>query len=118
CVLIEELERYQIDLLNISIGWHESLVPTLANVAPQAAFASAAARVKQRFPHIQTCVSNRINDLRHGEELLLDGVADVIAMGRPFLADRQIVHKAASQRFDEINPCIACNQDCLDHMFL
>ena len=116
--LIDALAPYQIDLLNISIGWHESDVPTLANIVPQAGFAATAAHVKQRFPQLLSAVSNRINDLRHGEELLMDGVADVIAMARPFLADREIVAKSAIGRFDEINQCIACNQDCLDHMFL
>ncbi len=116
--LIQHLQPYQIDLLNISIGWHESDVPTLANVVPQAAFASLALRIKRQFPQLPTSVSNRINDLRHAEELLMDGVADVVAMGRPFLADRQIVVKSAEHRFDDVNPCIACNQDCLDHMFL
>lgn len=116
--LIEGLQPFQIDLLNISIGWHESLVPTLASAAPQAAFSSLALRVKRRFPHLLTCVSNRINDLRHAEELLIEGVADMVAMGRPFLADRQIVAKSREQRFDDVNSCIACNQDCLDHMFL
>jgi 2,4-dienoyl-CoA reductase (NADPH2) len=116
--LIAALEPYGIDLLNVSIGWHESNVPTLATIVPQAGFASVAARIKQRFPQLLVCASNRINDLRHGEELLLSGAADMVAMGRPFLADRQIVVKSANMRFDDINQCIACNQDCLDHVFL
>ncbi len=116
--LIRKLSAYQIDLLNISIGWHESLVPTLANMVPQAGFAMAAAYVKRNFPHLQTCVSNRINDLRHGEALLIDGVADMVAMARPFLADRDIVAKTRQGRHDDVNRCIACNQDCLDQMFL
>lgn len=116
--LIDTLQDAQIDLLNVSIGWHESAVPTLATIVPQAGFASVAARIKQHFPALAVCVSNRINDLRHGEELLIGGHADMIAMGRPFLADRDIVHKSSQARFDQINPCIACNQNCLDHVFL
>lgn len=116
--LVQALSHHQIDLLNISIGWHESSVPTLANMVPQAGFAATALRVKQRFPHLLTCVSNRINDLRVAEELLLEGSADVAAMARPFLADRAIVSKSRQHRFDEVSGCIGCNQDCLDHMFL
>jgi 2,4-dienoyl-CoA reductase (NADPH2) len=116
--LVEALSCHQIDLLNISIGWHESSVPTLANVVPQAGFAATALRVKQRFPQLLTCVSNRINDLRIAEELLLAGTADVAAMARPFLADRNIISKSLQHRFDDISGCIGCNQDCLDHMFL
>ena len=116
--LVQALSPYGIDLLNVSIGWHESEVPTLANVVPRAGFAAAAWRVKQRFPQLHTCVSNRINDLRHAEELLQEGYASMVAMGRPFLADRSIVAKSREHRFDEINECIGCNQDCLDHVFL
>lgn len=118
CALIGSLREAQIDLLNVSIGWHESEVPTLATIVPQAGFASVAARVKQLFPSLLVCVSNRINDLRHAEELLIGGHADMVAMGRPFLADRDIVHKSFQARFEQINACIACNQNCLDHVFL
>jgi len=38
-------------------------------------------------------------------------------MARPFLADSDWVAKAAGNRADEINTCIACNQACLDHSF-
>ena len=38
-------------------------------------------------------------------------------MARPLLADPYFVRKAAEDRADEINTCIACNQACLDHTF-
>jgi 2,4-dienoyl-CoA reductase (NADPH2) len=38
-------------------------------------------------------------------------------MARPLLADPFFVAKAAADRADEINTCIACNQACLDHVF-
>jgi 2,4-dienoyl-CoA reductase (NADPH2) len=51
------------------------------------------------------------------ERVLADGDADMVSMARPFLADPELVNKAASGRADEINTCIACNQACLDHVF-
>jgi 2,4-dienoyl-CoA reductase (NADPH2) len=41
----------------------------------------------------------------------------MVSMARPFLADPDWVRKAADDRADEINTCIACNQACLDHSF-
>ena len=38
-------------------------------------------------------------------------------MARPFLADAELVLKAAEDRAEEINTCIGCNQACLDHTF-
>jgi 2,4-dienoyl-CoA reductase (NADPH2) len=66
---------------------------------------------------IPVITSNRINTPEVGEEVLADGCADMISMARPFLADPDFVAKAASGRADEIAPCIACNQACLDHTF-
>ncbi len=61
--------------------------------------------------------SNRINTPEVAERLLAEGVADMVSMARPFLADPDFVTKAATGRADEIAPCIACNQACLDHTF-
>lgn len=116
--LVRRLEPYGIDLLNVSIGWHESDTPTIAMVVPRAAYSPVAAGFRQRFPHLKVAVSNRINDPRTGERLLADGTADVIAMARPFLADPALVEKARTGAFHRINTCIACNQSCLDYVFI
>ena len=41
----------------------------------------------------------------------------MVSMARPFLADSDLVLKAAEDRAEEINTCIGCNQACLDHTF-
>ena len=51
------------------------------------------------------------------EEILAAGKADMVQMARPLLADAFWVTKVATNRVDEINTCIACNQACLDHTF-
>jgi 2,4-dienoyl-CoA reductase (NADPH2) len=55
---------------------------------------------------------------RQAEIILARGDADMISMARPFLADAAWVHKAREGREDEINTCIACNQACLDRIFV
>jgi 2,4-dienoyl-CoA reductase (NADPH2) len=49
--------------------------------------------------------------------VLSQGLTDIVSMGRPMLADPEFVNKARSDRADEINTCIGCNQACLDHIF-
>ncbi len=115
--LIECLQPYGIDLLSVSIGWHDSYVPTIAMVAPRAAFTSATRMLREHFPGVPLCTSNRINDPRVAESLLMNGTADMVAMARPFLADAAFMSKAQVNDFDDINPCIACNQNCLDYVF-
>jgi 2,4-dienoyl-CoA reductase (NADPH2) len=104
-------------MINTGIGWHEARVPTIATMVPRAAFAWVTRRLKGavRVPLITT---NRINDPAVAEALLARGDADMVSMARPFLADAAFVAKAAAGRADEINTCIACNQACLDHIFV
>ncbi len=104
-------------IINTGIGWHEARIPTIATSVPRAAFAWVTARVKQELP-IPVITSNRINMPEIAEAILKNGQADMVSMARPFLADPEFVLKAEQGRVDEINTCIACNQACLDHIFV
>ena len=112
----QALEKAGITLLNTGVGWHEARVPTIVTSVPRAAFVDVTAHVREHVG-IPVMASNRINMPDVAEEILASGKADLIQMARPFLADPEWVNKAASNRVDEINTCIACNQACLDHSF-
>jgi 2,4-dienoyl-CoA reductase (NADPH2) len=114
--LAQEIERAGADCLSTGIGWHESTVPTIAGTVPHAAFAEASARIK-RAVSIPVTASNRINLPEDAERLVAEGMADLVSMARPFLADAAFVRKVERNRADLINICIACNQACLDHYF-
>ena len=103
-------------ILNTGIGWHEARVPTIATSVPRAAFAWVTKKLMGKVG-VPLITSNRINTPGVAEELLAGGAADMVSMARPFLADADFVAKAAAGRADEIAPCIACNQACLDHTF-
>ena len=109
-------------IVNTGIGWHEARVPTIATSVPRAAFAWVTQKMKAEFAAagITTplVTSNRINTPEVAEQLLADGVADMVSMARPLLADAHFVAKAARGQSDLINTCIACNQACLDHVFV
>jgi len=104
------------DLINTGIGWHESAVPTIAAVVPRAAWRAAVANVR-RAVSIPVMASNRINTPEVAEELIASGVADLVSMARPLLADPDFARKVRLGAADEINTCIACNQACLDRIF-
>jgi 2,4-dienoyl-CoA reductase (NADPH2) len=114
--LARRIEDAGASILNTGIGWHESPVPTIAASVPRAAWAFAARRVKAAVS-IPVIASNRINTPELAERLLADGTADLVSMARPLLADPQFAKKARKGRADEIAPCIACNQSCLDLIF-
>lgn len=114
--LAKAVEAAGASLLNTGIGWHEARVPTIATSVPRAAFAHLTGRLRPEVG-IPIITSNRINTPEVAEALLADGMADMVSMARPFLADPDFVSKAAAGKARHIAPCIACNQACLDHTF-
>lgn len=114
--LAKAIEKAGATIINTGIGWHEARVPTIATSVPRGAFAWVTKKMKAELS-IPLCTTNRINAPDVAEKILADGNADMVSMARPLLADAEFVKKAANNRADEINTCIACNQACLDHTF-
>ncbi|SEQ38860.1 2,4-dienoyl-CoA reductase [Solimonas aquatica] len=114
--LARAIEKAGATILNSGIGWHEARIPTIATSVPRGAFAWITQKLKSEV-RIPVCTTNRINDPAVAENILAQGQADMVSMARPLLADPEFVLKAAQNRADEINTCIACNQACLDHAF-
>jgi 2,4-dienoyl-CoA reductase (NADPH2) len=115
-MLAKALENAGATLLNSGIGWHEARVPTIATSVPRAAFAWVTGKMKEHVS-LPLIATNRINDPQVAEDLIARGVADMVSMARPFLADADFMKKAAAGKPEQINTCIACNQACLDHTF-
>ena len=116
-LLARAIENAGATLINTGIGWHEARIPTIAAMVPAAAFSQVTQHLK---PHVTIPVitSNRINTPELANSLLEAGVADMISMARPFLADAQFANKSQLGESRAINVCIACNQACLDQVFV
>lgn len=114
--LAKAIETAGATILNTGIGWHEARIPTIATSVPRAAFTWVTEKLRGEVG-LPVVTSNRINHPAVAEEVLASGAADMVSMARPFLADPDFMAKAAANRADEIAPCIACNQACLDHTF-
>ncbi len=115
--LAKGVEAAGASIINTGIGWHEARIPTIATSVPRAAFAWLTKKMKSEVS-IPLVTSNRINTPEVAEQVLADGAADLVSMARPLLADAHFVRKARLGQPERINTCIACNQACLDHVFV
>ncbi len=114
--LAKAVEAAGATIINTGIGWHEARIPTIATSVPRAAFSWVTKKLMGEVS-IPIITSNRINTPQVAEDVLADACADMVSMARPFLADADFVNKAAEGKAQQIAPCIACNQACLDHTF-
>lgn len=116
-VLAKAIEQAGATLINTGIGWHEARIPTIATMVPAGAFSAITKHLKPEIS-IPLITSNRINTPELANQIVESGDADMVSMARPFLADPQFVEKARLGESQAINVCIACNQACLDRVFL
>lgn len=112
-VYVQAMEKAGADLINVAAGWHQCRLPLITMCVPRGAFVYLARGIKE-VVSVPVISCHRINDPIMAEQILLEGSADMIGMGRALLADPELPKKAAEGRFNEICPCIACNQGCFD----
>jgi 2,4-dienoyl-CoA reductase-like NADH-dependent reductase (Old Yellow Enzyme family) len=62
---------------------------------------------------VPSIVNGRFRTLAEAEQVLADGVADMVSLVRALIADPDVVRKTREGRVHEIRPCIACNQGCI-----
>ncbi len=114
--VVKALEDAGVDLINVTAGWHQSFLPLVSMDVPRGTYVYLAEGIKQ-VVKVPVIACNRINNPILAEQILINGQADMVGMGRPFLTDPEWPKKAAEGRFDEIRQCTACDQRCLDAVF-
>ena len=63
---------------------------------------------------VPVMVAGRIIEPGQAEEILTNGQADIINLGRALIADPEWPNKAAAGRVEDIRSCISCNKGCHD----
>jgi 2,4-dienoyl-CoA reductase (NADPH2) len=109
-------EAAGVDVINVTGGWHESKVPQLPMELPRSAYAYLALNIKKAV-NVPVMASNRITMPETAEQILRDGCADMVNLGRVLIADPEWPRKAFEGRAAEIRPCLACSQGCTDQIF-
>ncbi|HBJ2620951.1 TPA: FAD-dependent oxidoreductase [Clostridium botulinum] len=87
--------QYQIDAMHLKDGWR----------------AYMAEAVKKKF-NKPTMTTGNIRNPQVAEDILADGKADLIGMGRGLIADPYWVSKVKSGQEDTLRKCISCNIGC------
>lgn len=115
-IFAQELVKAGSDALNINVGWHEARIPQIVTFVPRGVFGYLSKGIKD-LVNVPVIASHRINDPALAREMIEDGLCDMVAMGRPLIADPELPNKIAAGKDKEIVHCIACAQGCFDHLF-
>lgn len=102
-----------IDFVSASRGDYyqmETMVGTMNNPTGYELPSAGQITASRRVPGI---VAGRFRTLEEVEQVLKEGVADLVSMVRAQIADPDLVRKTREGRADQVRPCIACNQGCI-----
>ena len=82
-------------------------------VQPYGFFVKIAGDIKKAV-NVPVSAVGRIVDAEMAERVIESGMADMVAMGRPLLADPDWGTKIAAGKACDIRRCISCNKGCTD----
>lgn len=108
------LEEAGVDCLHISAGTQETFWAQIPPYGiPEGVNANDAAAIKQAV-NIPVIAVGRIKSPEIAEEILQQGKADMVALGRQLICDPDWPRKVAAGDLDDIRPCIGCTQGCIN----
>lgn len=111
------LEDCGIDGIHVSRAVHIRDEYMWAPTVVHAGFSADLITEIKRAVNIPVIAVGRFTEPYYAELLVKEGRCDLVAFGRQSLADPHTPNKVAAGCFDEINPCIACLQGCVQHMY-
>ena len=114
-IIARRMEQTGAHALHVSSGFHESRpyrpIPNMS--VEKMCYVALAEQVKSSVD-IPVIAVGRITLPQEAEQILLEGKADFIALGRPLLADQDFPNKAMRGNLEDIRYCVGCNQGCID----
>ena len=110
--IAKALENAGVDVLHISAGNHHTMHKQVVHMYFPPAYNVWLAEKVKKAVSIPVIAVGAITTPELGEQILREGKADFIALGRPLIADPYWPKKAMEGRPEDIRPCIRCN-DCV-----
>lgn len=105
-----------VDMFHVAQANHTgNMVDTIPpmGVQPYGFFVRIAGDIKKAV-NVPVSAVGRIVDAEMAERVIESGMADIVAMGRPLLADPDWGTKIAAGKACDIRRCISCNKGCTD----
>ena len=105
-----------VDMLHVAQANHTGnmadTIPPMG-VQPYGFFVDIAGDIKKAV-NVPVSAVGRIVDAEMAERVIESGKADIVALGRPLLADPDWGEKIAAGKGCDIRRCISCNKGCTD----
>lgn len=101
-----------VDYVSLSAGTYRASGYTMPSMARPRMELTQVSRRFREVSGVPVIVAGRIRTAAEADGIIAEGLADVVAMARTWVADAAWAAKYAEGRDDEVRPCMSCNQAC------
>ncbi|MDP2728138.1 MAG: FAD-dependent oxidoreductase, partial [Dehalococcoidia bacterium] len=103
------------DAISLTVGWHESRIPTVTMDVPIGNWIELSKKFRQAL-RVPVIMAYQLTTPEAASRALAEGAVDFVGMARPLIADPELPRKVQEGRLEDVIPCILCNT-CFEKIF-
>lgn len=107
-----------IDAISLTAGSYDAVEYTIQPMFINQGFLIPFGEQLKKEVNVPIIVAGRLNSAELIESIVEEDKADMVAIGRGLIADEELVVKMKNKDYEDIRYCVACNQGCIDKVFL
>ena len=111
------LEAYGVDALSVDSGNLDAYYYACPPSYLKSGYMMEMVEAVKKEVSIPVLVASRMDIPDIAEQAIADGTMDAVVIGRPSIADPDYPNKVLAGKYEQVRPCLACNQGCI-HRYL
>lgn len=116
--ICQEAEKVGVEAISISAGSYDAVEYTIQPMFIDQGFLVPFSKKLKEIVDVPVIVAGRLNNANLMESIVEKEEADMLAIGRGLISDEELALKMKEKRYDDIRNCVACNQGCIDNVFV
>ena len=108
----------EVDYIHVSVGNYETMANWMISpmYRPEGAIVDLASAIKKVVTKTKVITVNALNP-ELAEKALQNEDADLVAFGRPLIADPDLANKVKEGRLEDVRPCMRGHEGCITSFF-
>lgn len=107
------LVQYGYDALDTDVGTYDAWWWNHPPMYQEKGLFREYCKMVKEVVDVPVLCAGRMDVPEMASEAVANGSCDIVSLGRPLLADPDYVNKLRSNRYDEVRPCISCQEGCM-----
>lgn len=104
------------DALNADVGTYDSWYWNHPPMYHKKGMYLAYNEILKQVVDVPVITAGRMEDPELASGAIMNGQTDMVALGRPLLADPEIPNKIMRGQFEQVRPCLSCQEGCMGRL--